>query len=173
MASDPHDAQIAGMLHLLDQLEGHVRGGRRVALVSLVGVDEQKMLVLIDYLRMAIPTEVQQARRVVRDRAQIIMDAQEQAEQIVVKAQQQAEYIVSRHGVYSEARQRGEEHLRDAHDEGRRTTDAVERYAMSVIDNLEGVMREHLRQIESSRAVLSDGVAHRPQPAGARPQLDR
>lgn len=173
MASDPQDVHVAGMLHMLDQLEAHVRGGRRVALVNMVGVDEQKVLMLIDYLRMAIPSEVQQARRVVRDRAQIIMDAQQQAEEIVVKAQQQAEYIVSRHGVLAEARQRGEERLRSAEDDVRRTTDGAERYALSVIDSLEGVMREHLREIERARAVLSDGVAQHAEAGGARRQLDR
>lgn len=173
MAGDARDTQTRNMLELLDQLEAQVRNGRRVAIMNMVGVDEQKALKLIDYLRMAIPTELQQARRVVRERQQIILNAQQEAQQIVDKANAQAEYIVSKHGVLAEARQRGEERLRETEDAARRTTEGAERYALSVVDSLEEVMREQLREIERARDVLRDVQLAQTDSAQARQTLDR
>ena len=156
MPGDPQYASTTNLLHLLDQLEAHVRNGRRVALMNVVGVDEKQVLSLIDYLRMAIPHEMQQARRVVQQRQSIIQDAQEQAERIILEAHDRAEYIVSRHGVLAEARQRAEHQLRESHEESLRVTEGASRFALSVMDNLEGIMREQLKEIERARTVLAD-----------------
>lgn len=173
MAGHTNDAQTRNLLELLDQLEGLVRSGRRVAIVNLVGIDEQKALMLIDYLRMAIPTELQKARRIVRERQEIILDAQQQGQQIVEQAHTQAEYLLSRHGVLAEARQRGETHLQESDESARRTAEGAERYALSVVDSLEAVVREQLHEIERARIVLQEAQRAHAAAIGGRNALDR
>jgi hypothetical protein len=173
MAGDTLDAQTRNLLELLDQLEMLVRNGRRVAIVNLVGIDEHRALMLIDYLRMAIPTELQQARRILRERQEIVLSAQLEAQHIVEQAHAQAEYLLSRHGVLAEARQRGEAHLRESAESARRTTEGAEQYALSVVDGLEAVVREQLHEIERARDVLREAQVAHADAMPARRVLDR
>ena len=80
------------VLVLLEQIEELVREGRKVPFSNMVD-----------------------------DRAEIINAAQQEAAKILDHARSQAEYIVSEQGVLNEARQRGEEFLRQVEQEKRRT----------------------------------------------------
>lgn len=146
----------ATIMQLIDELEAQIVNGRRVSIMNVVGVDRQHVLAIIDRLRVSIPTELEQARRVVQERQQIILEAQEEAERIVETARKRAEYMVGDVGLMAEARQRGEERLRYAEENSQRTRVGAEQYALSVIDELEGLIRSNLREIERAKQAIRE-----------------
>lgn len=143
-------------MQLLDELEAQIVHGRRVSIMNVVGVDGQHVLAIIDQLRVSIPTELEQARRIVEERQQIILEAQQEAERIVDTARRRAEYMVGDVGLMAEARQRSEERLRQAEESSQRTRVGAERYALSVIDELEQTIRSNLREIERAKRAIRE-----------------
>ncbi|MEX2315087.1 MAG: hypothetical protein WD628_05160 [Thermomicrobiales bacterium] len=150
-----HDSHGRDMLELLDMLESQVAEGRRVLLSNRIMVDEGEFMAILDQLRVSIPTEVKQARRVLQERQKIIIDAQTEATRIITMAKERSEYLVSQHGVTAEARYRGEDSLRDARDKANRSMSAIDKYARERLENVEKVIRDNLAEIERAKGSMS------------------
>ena len=80
---DQPDSQGGGyvmdMAFLIDRLEALVSTSRRVPFGRVL-LDEQEILEIIDQMRLSLPNEINQARRVLQERDQIIGQAQSEAE---------------------------------------------------------------------------------------------
>ncbi len=140
---DPQEPQsgTADILYLVDRLEELVGMGKRVPLSNRVMVEEEEFLSLVDQLRVAVPNEIKQAQRVIKERERIIGEAQDEARSIVKAAQDRAELLLSQHGVLAEARVRGEEILRRAEEERQRTRGQTELFFMEQIQLVEDAIR--------------------------------
>jgi hypothetical protein len=149
-----HDFQALEIMELIDRLEGQVSDGKRLLLSNRVIVEEGEFLALLDQLRASIPSELQQARRVIQDRQKFILDAQLEAEKILLTARDRAEYLISDKGLTAEARYRSEDVLRQARDNARKSMGEVDGYARRILDQMEHVIRENLKDIESAKSTL-------------------
>jgi hypothetical protein len=92
----PGDDDAGEILYLVDQLEELVGVGKRVPFSGKVMVEEEIFLGLIDQLRVAVPNEIKQAQRVIRERERIIAEAQEEASKILETAKKRVAYLISR-----------------------------------------------------------------------------
>ena len=135
------------ILYLIDRLEELVGVGKRVPFSARVMVEEEEFMSILDQLRVAVPAEVGRAQRVIKEREAIIGNAQEEAARLLDAARQQAEYIVSQQGVLNEARQRGEELLRQVEAEHRRSVAQIDEYAMRQFTRVEDAIQEGMRLI--------------------------
>jgi hypothetical protein len=147
--SQPTDG-TAEILYLLDQLEEMVGISKRVPFSNKVMVEEEHFLDLVEQLRIAIPNEVKQAQRVVRDRERIIAESQMEASRIVEAARSRAEYLISEHGVLNEARQRSEELLEQAEERKKRELGEIDIYAMEQFNKVSQAVQDGLDIIERS-----------------------
>ena len=149
---DLHQPDVAedepdDVLILLDQLEELVGVGRRMPFSTRVMVEEEEFLGLVDQIRGAVPREIRQAQRVVAERSDIITSAQHEAAKILDHARTQAEYIISEQGVMNEARQRGEDYLRQVETEQRRSIGQIDEYALQQIDRVEEAIQDGLNLV--------------------------
>jgi hypothetical protein len=135
------------ILYLVDRLEELVGVGKRVPFSGRVMVEEEEFLALVDQLRVTVPNEIKQAQRVIREREAVVGQAQEEAAKILEVARQQAEYIVSQQGVLSEARQRGEELLRQVETKHREGMGQIDLYALQQLTRVEEAMQDGLNLI--------------------------
>lgn len=156
MPDHTRDHRTATLMQLLDDLEEAVSRGRRFPGSSRVTIDGQHVVNLIDELRVSLPVELQQARRVIQERQQIVVDAQEEARSIIETAQERASYLVSQAGVLGEARQISEKRLREAEESAQRTNLGVNQFAISLIDDIEGTLRKQLHELELARATFKE-----------------
>jgi hypothetical protein len=145
--ADVPDDEPEDVLVLLDRLEELVGVGRRMPFSTRVMVEEEEFLALLDQVRAAVPREIRQAQRVVEERAEVISSAQQEAAKILDMARNQAEYLVSEQGVLNEARQRGEEYLRQIEQEQRRTMGQIDAYALQQIGRAEEAIQDGLTQV--------------------------
>ena len=152
------------VLVLLEQIEDLVREGRKVPFGSMVMVEEEDVLALLHQVRSAVPREIRDAQRVVDDRSDIINAAQQEAAKILDHARSQAEYIVSEQGVLNEARQRGEEFLRQVEQEKRRTMGQIDEYALKQLSEVEAAVQDSLtvvlEALRTSSASLDQAKRH-------------
>ena len=146
--ADPNDDGAVDIIYLVDRLEELVGMGKRVPFSGRVMVEEEEFLALVDQLRVAVPNEIRMAQRVIRERERIIAEAQTEAAKILKTARERAEYAVSEHGIVQEARQQGEEILRQVEERRRRTMGEVDVYALDQFATVEAAVREGLEIIE-------------------------
>jgi N-glycosylase/DNA lyase len=151
---EPQDRTVVEISRMLDLLEEQVRTGMRVPLTNRVAVEEEEFLATVDQLRASIPAELRQARRVIQDRQEIILAAQNEAERIINIARERAEYLTSSEGVMAEARHRSEELLRQSRSHNQKSVDEIENYALRVIGQVEQTMRNGLQDIEKAKSVI-------------------
>lgn len=149
----------ADILYLVDQLEELVGIGKRVPFSGRVMVEEEEFLVLVDQLRAAVPTEIRQAQRVIKDRERIVGEAQDEAARIVQVARDRAEAMVSQHGIVAEARQRSEDILRAAEEERQRTRGEIEVFVMDQLQLVEDAVRRGMAVMEDAVEQTLDTVA--------------
>lgn len=94
------------ILHLIDRLEEILNGSRPIPLTHTVLVDEDKVLDLIDQMRVAIPEEVKKAQQVMAQRDRILAQAQEEANRTLALARDRSELLVEREAIVQAAQAR-------------------------------------------------------------------
>ena len=82
------------ILHLVDRLEELFNESRTVPFTRNAVVDEDKMLDIIDQMRVTIPNEVKQAQQILSQRDRFLAQAQEEATRIVALAREKADQMV-------------------------------------------------------------------------------
>jgi vacuolar-type H+-ATPase subunit H len=142
--------EAVDILYLVDRLEELVGIGKRVPFSGRVMVEEEEFLALVDQLRVAVPNEIKQAQRVIKEREQVIGEAQAEASRILETARERAEYSVSQQGLLAEARQKSEELLRQVEAEHKRSLGEIDVYALKQIGLIEDAMREGMALIQQT-----------------------
>ena len=147
------DDDAGEILYLVDRLEELVGVGKRVPFSGKVMVEEEVFLGLIDQLRAAVPNEIKQAQRIIKERERIIAESQEESSRILETAKKRVAYLISKEGILNEARQQGEEILRASDDTRKRTLGEIDVFAIERFDYVEkalqrsvSVMDEAVRQ---------------------------
>ena len=151
--ADPINDPAVDIFYLLDSLEELVSVSKRVPLSGRVMVDDNAFLSLVDQLRIAVPNEIKQAQRVIRERKTIIEEAHGEAVRITDAARQQAEHSVSDAGILAAARMKGEQILESAERNKDRAKGQIDAYALEQFDRVDEAMRRAMAIIEET---LSD-----------------
>ncbi len=94
------------ILHLIDRLEEILNESRPIPLTHTVLVDEDKVLDLIDQMRVAIPEEVKKAQQVLLQRDRILAQTQEEANRTLALARDRSEQLVERESIVQAAQAR-------------------------------------------------------------------
>ena len=144
--------------------------GKRLPLTNNVVVDQATALDLIDQLRVAVPEEVRQAKRVNQESERILEKAQEEADRIVARAQEQAAFLIEERELTRAAEVRSQEIVEDGHREADEIRRGADEYAASVLVRLEGECVKTLQSIRHGIQMLDErrGV----EAAEAEPALD-
>jgi vacuolar-type H+-ATPase subunit H len=140
----------ADIIYLVDRLEELVSLGKRVPLSGRVMVDDVEFLALVDQLRVAVPNEIKQAQRVIRERERIIGEAQDEAVRIVQVARDRADALVSQHSIVQDARIKSEEILRAADEERQRARGEVDVFLDEQFQRVEAAIRRGMAVMEDA-----------------------
>src|SRR5436305_7461068 len=119
--------------YLIDRLETLVRAARRMPMMSKIMLDEQELVDLIDQMRTVLPEEIRYAKHVLREKEQILADAQAQGDEILRTSRQQAELLIEREGLLKQAKAQAEEIRRQAREEGERLQVGADNYVRQVL----------------------------------------
>lgn len=149
---------------LVERLETLVVNARKLPMTSQVIIDQAALLDLIDQLRIAIPEEVKQARRINQESDRVLAKAREEAEQIIGAGQEQAALLLQDQAILREAEMRAEEITQRAQQKADETMRGADRYAADVLLRLEGDLNKTLSIVKKSLEMLEE---RRPQPTEA------
>lgn len=146
---------------LVERLESLIVNARKVPMTANVMIEQAAVLDLIDQLRLAIPEEVKQARRLNQDSERVVGRAREEAEQIIAAAQEQAALLLQDQSILREAEAKAQETGDRATAKAEETMRGADQYAADVLVRLESDLVKTLSIIKKSLEVLEE---RRPQP---------
>ena len=159
------EGRATDIIFLVERLESLIATGKKVPLTNNVVLDQATILELIDQLRVSVPDEVRQARRITEEAGRITERAREEGDAIIARAQEQAAQMLEERELVRAAQQRAAEIIDTAQDEAREVRRGADEYAAGVLIRLEGECIKALTSIkrgidmldERHRSSASDG----------------
>ena len=143
------------ILHLVDRLEElFFNESRSIWLTHSVIVNEDRVLDIIDQMRVSIPEEIKKAQQIVAQRDRILAQAQEEATRTLTMAREKSDQLVERDGIADAARVRAEQIQEQARQEGEKTKREADEYVLQTLTKLEAEMERGLTQIRNGIRTL-------------------
>jgi bifunctional DNA-binding transcriptional regulator/antitoxin component of YhaV-PrlF toxin-antitoxin module len=121
-----------------------------------VVLDQAAALDLIDQLRVAVPEEVRQAKRINQEQQRLMEMAQEEADRVLARAQEQAAFLIEERELTRAAQERSREILAEAERQADETRRGADEYAASVLIRLEGECTRVLQGIRRGISMLDE-----------------
>ncbi len=117
-------------------------------------VDTEKLRSLLDAIKLNLPQEIKEAKSIVADRAQIIEDANAEADEIIKKAEKRARQLISEQEITKAAQAAATELM----SETQRRSKEVEKAAMDFSENAlkksEDALFSVFNDVKSTRLAL-------------------
>jgi len=172
------------ILHLIDRLEELAGEARKLPVGGGVVLSRQRLLDLVDRMRVSVPSEVYEAREVLEKREEAMAEASAEAGRMIAQAQAEAEAKLKETQVVKaaeerardllvQAQERAQELARDAEEQARaRLDDAQDTsraqmreadvYALQTLKKLEQELAEFLTTVRRGMETLEQRAAERP-----------
>jgi cell division septum initiation protein DivIVA len=149
------------ILQLIDRLEELFNESKSIPLTRNVMVDEDRMLDIIDQMRIAIPEEVKKAQQLLGQRDRLLAQAQEEANRTIEIARQKAEQMISREVVAQEAMRRAEQIVAQARAEAEAIRADADAYAMNSLTQLQDELERISKQVANGIRLLREELGKR------------
>jgi vacuolar-type H+-ATPase subunit H len=154
------------ILELIDRLESMVAHAKRMPITGRAQLDAERLVELVDQMRLAIPRNIQEAQEVLERREQIINQTMLDARRVRATAETDARVLVDESELVKSAKKRGEEVFAEAEDKAQRVLALAERearkkmtgadqYAQDTLANLEEQVLNVLNAIHGGQRILS------------------
>ncbi len=137
------------ILHLIDRLEELFNESRALPFTHNVIVDEDRMLDIIDQMRIAIPEEVKKAQQLLNQSERIIAQAEEKANRLTSIAQEKADEMIAKDIVTQEATRRAEQVLSQARADAEATRSDADNYVIETLIRVENELGKLLNQVQN------------------------
>ena len=144
------------ILHLIDRLEEILNESRPFPFTHNVFVDEDRVLDIIDQMRVAIPDEVKKAQQLLAQRDRLLAQAQEEANRTLSLAREKSEQLVDRDAIVQAAQARADQIVSLAHADVDNTKGEADQYALDTLTRLEIEMDRVLTQVRNGIRVLQE-----------------
>ncbi len=135
------------ILHLVDRLEELFNESRPFWFTHSVIVNEERMLDIIDQMRVSIPEEIKKAQQTLAQKDRILAQAQEEANRIVSLAREKSEALLERDGQVAEAKARADQIISMGQHE-------ADEYALGTLTDLEKEVERILAQVRNGIRTL-------------------
>jgi hypothetical protein len=147
------------ILHLIDRLEELFNESRAIPFTHNVVVDEEKMLDLIDQMRVAIPEEMKKAQQIITQRDKLLAQAQEEANRTVSLAREKGEQMIERDSIVQTAQSYAEERATDIITEAEQTRADADHYVIETLTHLEMELERYLNQVRNGIRTVQETQA--------------
>ncbi|MDO4397919.1 MAG: ATP synthase F0 subunit B [Oscillospiraceae bacterium] len=176
---------------LLRDMDTVLDEGKSVPFSNKLMVDVEELKRIIEDIRLNMPTEITQAKKIATERRDILNAADAEAENILAKARQKADLMVEEHQITKEAREaaRGimqqakneselliensKERARDIMDKAEKWSGDMRRnasnYVESIIRDTDETLTKSVNDIRQLRQSVRDALGHTSE---SRPNID-
>jgi cell division septum initiation protein DivIVA len=133
-----------------------------------VVVDEDRMLDLIDQMRVAIPEEIKKAQQIITQRDRILAQAKEEANRTLALAREKAEKRLENNEIIQSAKVRADQIIDQARREARVTQREADQYVLDTLASLQDQLERLSTQVRNGIQTLQGDVyrQNNPDPSG-------
>jgi len=149
------------ILQLIDRLEELFNESKSIPLTRNVMVDEDRMLDIIDQMRIAIPEEVKKAQQLLGQRDRVLAQAQEEANRTLEIARQKADQLVAKEMVAQEAARRAEQILAQARTDAENVRIDADDYVLDSLNQLQAELERITNQVVNGIRTVKDEQSRR------------
>jgi F0F1-type ATP synthase membrane subunit b/b' len=142
------------ILHLVDRLEELFNESRPLPMMRKVVVDEEKMLSIIDQMRVSIPDEIKRAQQLISQRDRLLAQAQEEANRTLQLAREKADQLVEKDAIIQSAQARAGQIIDQARKEIEVTRKEADQYVINSLQDLENELDRLLNQVRNGIETL-------------------
>jgi len=136
------------ILHHIDRLEELVGQARKLPVGGGLVLSRQRLLDLIDRMRVAVPKEVYDAREVIDKRDEVLADATAEASRIIARAKEEVEERLKETEVVKAAEERSRQILAGAQERLLELSREAEAQAAARLDDAQEAAREQMREAD-------------------------
>ncbi len=136
------------ILHHIDRLEELVGEARKLPVGGGVVIARQRLLDLIDRMRVAVPKEVYDAREVIEKRDEVLSDGAAEVSRIIARAKGEVEERLKEKQVVKAAEERSREILAQAQERMLELSREAESQAAARLDDAQEAAREQMREAD-------------------------
>ncbi len=151
------------ILHLVDRLEELFNDSRPIPLTHSVIMDENRLMDIIDQMRVSIPDEIKKAQQINTQRDRILAQAQEEANRTLALAREKSEKMVERNELTQASQLKGDQIIEQAKREAQHTQKEADRYVIETLTNLEAELTRVLTQVKNGIKTLETSQPNQPQ----------
>lgn len=167
---------------LLDDMDTIIEEGKTVPFSNKLMIDVEEMKRLIEDIRLNMPPEIIQAKKVAAERRDILNEAEGSADEIIQKARQRAELMVEEHQITKEAKEAALGIMQQANDDSAallassraKATDMMDRaekwssdmrrnastYVENVIRDTDETLTKSVNDVRELRQSLREALNH-------------
>jgi hypothetical protein len=136
------------ILHHIDRLEELVGEARKLPVGGGLVLSRQRLLDLIDRMRVAVPKEVYDARDVIEKRDEVLADATAEASRIIARAKEEVEERLKETEVVKAAEERARQILAQGQERLLELSREAEAQAAARLDDAQEAAREQMREAD-------------------------
>jgi vacuolar-type H+-ATPase subunit H len=144
------------ILHLVDRLEELFNESRPIWLTHSVIVDEDRMLDIIDQMRVAIPEEIKKAQQIIAQRDRILAQAKEEANRTLGLAREKADKTLEDNEIIQAAKARADEIITQSQQEAVESQREADNYILETLTGLELHLDRMITQVRNGIKTLQD-----------------
>jgi cell division septum initiation protein DivIVA len=142
------------ILHLVDRLEEILNQARPLPFTHNVIVDEERILDLIDQMRMAIPEEVKKAQQLLAQKDRMMAQAQEEANRTLSIAREKSDQLTERDAIVQAAQARADQIIAQARLDIEGVKREADDYVVDTLTRLEMELDRYLTQVRNGIRTL-------------------
>ncbi|HNT23605.1 MAG TPA: hypothetical protein PKM21_04525 [Anaerolineales bacterium] len=142
------------ILQMIDRLEELLNESRPLPFTHNVIVDEDRMLDLIDQMRVSIPEEVKKAQQFLAQRDRLLAQAQEEANRTIAIAREKGEQLIERDPIVQAAQVQAQQIIEKAHGDGDAIRADADSYVYDTLTGLEVELDRVLTQVRNGIRTL-------------------
>ena len=119
-----------------------------------VVVDGDRVRDLLDAIRASLPSEIRQAKAIVKDRAEIVDSAKKEAENIIRSAEERRNQIRSHEEIVVQAQEKANEIHAQTQKRAREMRRSAQEYTEDILRRTEEILAQQIGQVRQARTSL-------------------
>jgi F0F1-type ATP synthase membrane subunit b/b' len=137
------------ILHLVDRLEELFNESRPIWFTHSVVMDEDRLLDLIDQMRVSIPDEIKKSQQLMAQKDRILAQAQEEANRTIALAREKADKMVEKDPITEAAQTRAEQIIAQTRQECAQMKLEADEYVHQSLLSFQAELDALMRQVKN------------------------
>ncbi len=139
---------------LLENLEELIESSSKVPFSSKVMVDKEELSTILEEIKLKLPDELKQAKRIKDERINILNDAQDEAQKILKEAELKIVELVNDNAITRQAIEQKEEIIENANRISKEISTGTREYADALLEKVEDVLSQTISIVKENRREL-------------------